>query len=86
MTSVRLCPHWQIGPDAGGLSAGLFPLRVRLEAMRDGGGIAPVVCALGWSHHHAWGFLRQGEALLGRPLLERGLGCLPQPRSRLAGV
>lgn len=72
MTAVRLCPQWQIGPDAGGLAAD--PLLALLEAVQDGGGIAQAARALGWSYRHAWGLLRQGEALLGRPLLERGRG------------
>jgi molybdate transport repressor ModE-like protein len=72
MTSVRLSPQWQIGPADAGLVAD--PLLALLDAVHDSGGIAQAARELGWSYRHAWGLLRQGEALLGQSLLERGRG------------
>ncbi|GIX23978.1 MULTISPECIES: substrate-binding domain-containing protein [Caldimonas] len=72
MTSVRVSLQWQFGPNDGGFVAD--PLLALLEAVQDGGGIAQAARALGWSYRHAWGLLRQGEALLGQPLLQRGRG------------
>lgn len=72
MTSVRLCPQWQIGPADASVAAD--PLLALLDAVHDSGGIAQAARELGWSYRHAWGLLRQGEALLGQPLLARGRG------------
>jgi molybdenum-dependent DNA-binding transcriptional regulator ModE len=66
MTSVRLSPQWQIGPADAGLVAD--PLLALLDAVHDSGGIAQAARELGWSYRHAWGLLRQGEALLGQSL------------------
>jgi molybdate transport repressor ModE-like protein len=73
MLRIQLQPQWQIGPDEGP-SIDASTLLQLLAAVQACGSIAQAGRELGLSYRHAWGLLRQAEALLGQPLLSRGRG------------
>jgi molybdate transport repressor ModE-like protein len=73
MLRIHLQPHWQIGPDAGERLDASTLLQL-LAAVHGSGSISQAGRELGLSYRHAWGLLRDAEALFGQPLLTRGRG------------
>jgi molybdate transport repressor ModE-like protein len=72
--AVTIKPQWTIGHPAGGtLVPRLVDLLVRVH---EDGSLLAACQQAGTSYRHAWGLVRQGEALFGAPLLlmERGKG------------
>jgi molybdate transport repressor ModE-like protein len=70
---VDLQPRWRIGRE-GGDTLDATTLLDLLATVQATGSIAQAGRELGLSYRHAWGLLRQAEALLGAPLLARGRG------------
>jgi molybdate transport repressor ModE-like protein len=70
---VSLQPHWRVArADGDPLDAtALLDLLATVQAT---GSIAQAGREAGLSYRHAWGLLRQAEALFGEPLLLRGRG------------
>lgn len=56
-----------------------------LAALNEAGSIAQAARDLGWSYRHLWGYLREQEGLMGRPLVlwDRGRSARlsPLPKS-----
>jgi len=73
MLRIQLQPQWQIGSDEGPKLDANALLQL-LAAVQSGGSIAQGGRELGLSYRHAWGLMRQAEALFGQPLLNRGRG------------
>ncbi len=70
---VSLQPRWRVGrADDAPLDA--TPLLELLATVQATGSIAQAGREAGLSYRHAWGLLRQAEALFGEPLLLRGRG------------
>lgn len=70
---VSLQPRWLMGRADGHLldATALLDLLTTVQAT---GSIAQAGREVGLSYRHAWGLLRQAEALFGEPLLVRGRG------------
>ncbi|TDM08494.1 MAG: LysR family transcriptional regulator [Ideonella sp. MAG2] len=72
MTPIRIRPVWAINTASGQpLPPRLLELLVQVQAR---GSLQAACPALGLSYRHAWDLLRQGEALLGSPLLSMARG------------
>ncbi len=75
MYEVSIAPQWTIrNREAGAqLPPRLVPL---LVALADSGNLAQVCRATGVSYRHAWALLREGETVMGAPLVQmtRGRG------------
>ncbi len=79
MHQVSIKPHWTIRHPGG---AALAERTVALlVAVGEHGSLLKACHSLGVSYRHAWQLIRQGEALLGAPLLhmERGKGSVLSP-------
>ena len=77
--AVTIKPHWSWGPPA---AQALVPRLVELLLrVRQDGSLLAACRRAGISYRHAWGLVRQGEALFGAPLLhmERGKGSRLSP-------
>ena len=70
---VSLRPHWRLGR-GGDDALDATALLDLLATVQGTGSIAQAGRELGLSYRHAWGLLRQAEALFGQPLLLRGRG------------
>jgi molybdate transport repressor ModE-like protein len=74
MLKVAIRPQWTIAAPDGAV---LLPrlLEILVEVSRQGN-LAAACRTLGLSYRHAWGIVREGQTLFGRPLLtmERGRG------------
>ncbi len=73
MLNVTLQPRWQIGAE-GQPPLDASELLGLLAAVDEAGGIAQGARLLGWSYRHAWGRIRQAEAVFGQALIETGRG------------
>lgn len=80
MWRIRIRPQWQIGAAAADDGAEAGPmvdssaLIALLAAVQEHGAIAQAARSLGLSYRHAWGRIRNAEALFGHPLIEAGRG------------
>ena len=76
MWRVQIRPQWHIGAaDADGeRSIDSTALIALLAAVQETGAIAQAARSLGVSYRHAWGQIRNAEALFGHPLIEAGRG------------
>lgn len=70
---VSLQPHWHVGR-GDGAAIDATALLALLATVQATGSIAQAGREAGLSYRHAWGLLRQAEALFGGPLLLRGRG------------
>jgi molybdate transport repressor ModE-like protein len=70
---VSLRPRWRLGR-GGDDALDATALLDLLATVQGTGSIAQAGRELGLSYRHAWGLLRQAEALFGQPLLLRGRG------------
>jgi molybdate transport repressor ModE-like protein len=70
---VSLRPHWHLGR-ADGDPLDATALLELLATVQATGSIAQAGREAGSSYRHAWGLLREAEALFGEPLLLRGRG------------
>lgn len=70
---VSLQPHWHVAR-ADGEPLDATALLDLLATVQATGSIAQAGREAGLSYRHAWGLLRQAEALFGEPLLLRGRG------------
>lgn len=70
---VSLQPHWRVAR-ADGEPLDATALLDLLATVQATGSIAQAGREAGLSYRHAWGLLRQAEALFGEPLLLRGRG------------
>ncbi|MFD2450440.1 substrate-binding domain-containing protein [Ideonella paludis] len=71
-SAVRIRPVWAINTASGSpLPARLLELLVQVQAC---GSLQAASTVLGLSYRHAWDLLRQGESLLGGPLLSMARG------------
>jgi molybdate transport repressor ModE-like protein len=73
MLRIDLQAQWRIGPEDGAPLDASSLLQL-LGAVQGSGSISQAGRELGLSYRHAWGLLRQAEALFGQPLLTRGRG------------
>lgn len=70
--AIRIRPVWAINTASGSpLPARLLELLVQVQTC---GSLQAASTALGLSYRHAWDLLRQGESLLGGPLLSMARG------------
>lgn len=71
-SAIRIRPVWAINTTSGSpLPARLLELLVQVQAS---GSLQAASTAQGLSYRHAWDLLRQGESLLGGPLLSMARG------------
>lgn len=78
---VHIRPQWTVSPETspGGeadsaSSVDIASLLTVLAAVQETGAIAQAARSLGMSYRHAWGQVRQAEALFGHALIEAGRG------------
>lgn len=73
MLRITIRPHWELGHERETAvdTTGLLAL---LAAVQDTGSLAQGARTVGWSYRHAWGQVRQAEALFGQPLIRGGRG------------
>lgn len=73
MLRITIRPHWRLGHESESTvdTTGLLEL---LAAVQDTGSLAQGARTIGWSYRHAWGQVKQAEALFGAPLIETGRG------------
>jgi molybdate transport repressor ModE-like protein len=79
MWRIRIRPHWQISPGTAGddpdaRAVDTTTLIALLSAVQENGAIARGARSLGLSYRHAWGQIREAEALFGQPLVDAGRG------------
>jgi molybdate transport repressor ModE-like protein len=80
MWRLQIHPRWQLGSGSeddaenGSAAVDATALISLLAAIQETGGIAQAARTLGLSYRHAWGRIRQAEALFGLPLIEAGRG------------
>jgi len=73
MIRISITPHWQAGPD-GEAAVDATGLLALLAAVHDTGSLAQAARSLGASYRHAWGQVKQAEALFGAALVDAGRG------------
>jgi molybdate transport repressor ModE-like protein len=73
MLRIRIAPRWDLRREDD-TSLDTSTLLDLLAAVQDSGAIAQGARSLGLSYRHAWGQIKQAEALFGRPLLNAGRG------------
>jgi len=71
--NITLRPHWEVGSDPRS-RFDTNALLALLAAVHDTGSLAQGARGVGQSYRHAWGQLRQAQALFGAPLVESGRG------------
>ena len=76
MWRIDIRPQWHIAPaePEGAQSIDTTALIALLAAVQEGGGIAQAARSLGLSYRHAWGQIRNAEALFGHALIDAGRG------------
>lgn len=78
MLRIRIAPHWEVArdPPPGEATESLDTtgLLALLAAVQEGGAIAQAARSVGLSYRHAWGQIKQAEALFGHALLDAGRG------------
>ncbi|WP_119156590.1 substrate-binding domain-containing protein [Caldimonas tepidiphila] len=73
MLRITIRPHWELVPEREN-AVDTTGLLVLLAAVQDTGSLAQAARSVGWSYRHAWGQVKQAEALFGRPLIDAGRG------------
>lgn len=70
---ITLRPQWDVGPP-GGPRIDTAALLALLSGVQDTGSLAEAARSVGQSYRHAWGLVKNAEALFGAPLIESGRG------------
>ena len=70
---ISLRPQWDVGPP-GGPRIDTAALLALLSGVQDTGSLAQAARGVGQSYRHAWGLVKDAEALFGAPLIESGRG------------
>lgn len=77
---VHIRPQWTVSPsspagaEGSAASLDIASLLALLAAVQETGAIAQAARSLGVSYRHAWGQVKQAEALFGHPLIDAGRG------------
>jgi molybdate transport repressor ModE-like protein len=73
MIRISIAPHWHAAQD-GGADVDATGLLALLAAVHETGSLAQAARSVGTSYRHAWGQVKQAEALFGGPLIAAGRG------------
>jgi len=73
MYKVHIRPHWEIAHD-NKVPLDTTHLLTLLTAIQQSGSIAKAAQQIRYSYRHAWGLLREAEAIFGNQLIDSGRG------------